>query len=61
MGAASGVCPTRQEYEALVAAVRLAAALTWSRGKVTAKEDDLGERFPQGIVEETRRNRSVFW
>ena len=32
---------------------RLAAALMWSRGKVMVKEDDLGERIPWGIVEQT--------
>ena len=46
--------PTRQEYEVLVTAVRrLAAAFMWSRGKVMAKEDDLGERIPECIVEQT--------
>ena len=46
--------PTRQEYEVLVTAVRrLAAAFMWSHGKVMAKEDDFGERIPEGIVEQT--------
>ena len=49
---------TREEHEALVAAVsRLAAALMWSRGKavesVMAAQDELGEHIPERIVEQT--------
>ena len=50
--------PTREEHEALVAAVRrLAAALMWSRGTavepVMTAQDEFGERSPERIVKQT--------
>ena len=50
--------PTREEHEALVAAVRrLAAALMWSRGTavepVMTAQDEFGERIPERIVKQT--------
>ena len=50
--------PTREEHEALVAAVRrLAAALMWSRGTavepVMTTRDDFGERTFERIVKQT--------
>ena len=49
--------PTREEHEALVAAVRrLAAALMWSRGtavEVMTTQHDFGERIPEHSVKQT--------
>ena len=50
--------PTREEHEALVAAVRrLAAALMWGRGTafepVMTAQDEFGERIPKRIVKQT--------
>ena len=50
--------PTREEHEALVAAVRrLAAALMWSRGTavelVMTAQDEFGEHIPERIVKQT--------
>ena len=53
--------PTREEHEALVAAVRrLAAALMWSRGTavepVMTAQDEFGERIPERIAKQTFDN-----
>ena len=52
---------TREEHEALVAAVRrLAAALMWSHGTavepVMTAQDEFGERIPERIVKQTFDN-----